>query len=319
MKNKKSDSKKEYQTEGFDNLDNTLGDFGIAPPKRYRDDNRAEKQNTSRPVKKKEEAPKRPPTRQQRMELQNKKRRMSKLKRRILAYFMLTVGIIAVMVVLSLTVLFKTEKIEISGNERYTQEEILAVLPISEQDNLLASDTKGAATKLETNLPYIYNATIKRKLPATLQVNIEETPLVYGILTEEETYILIDDNFKVLETGVKELPSGSVTITNAAVNTAVIGQTIELSDTKTTENLKTLAEAINRLQLDKITGISSIDINNNYMVYDSRITFKLGTVENLDNKIYAALTATEKLNDSNPQATGTMTVTNDKQIYFTEE
>jgi hypothetical protein len=55
------------------------------------------------------------------------------------------------------------------------------------------------------------------------------------------------------------------------------------------------------------------------MVYDGRITYKFGTTENLENKIYSALTATEKLNESNPNAKGEMTVTDVKQIYFTEK
>ena len=317
MKNKKTDVNTDYNKDGMDNLDDALGAFGLAPPKHYRDEDTPPEEK-KQPQRRRTAPDKKPATRQERVKTQNKKRKRNKLKRRIIAGFMLTVGIVAVIAVLCLTVLFKIQSIEIVGNERYAQEEILAVLPISEQDNLFASDVKGAAEKLESTLPYIYSVELKRKLPDKLVVTVQETPKVYAILTEEETYTLIDDGFKVLETGVAEQPEGAVVITNAAINAAVPGQTIELSDEKITENLKELAAAINRLQLDEITGISSIDINNNFMVYDNRITYKLGPIDNLDNKIYAALTATEKLNESNPQVSGTMTVTGDKQIYFTE-
>ncbi|MBR6391650.1 MAG: hypothetical protein IKS12_00030, partial [Eubacterium sp.] len=68
-----------------------------------------------------------------------------------------------------------------------------------------------------------------------------------------------------------------------------------------------------------VSAVYSSDINNNFIVYDSRITIKLGTLDNLENKIYSALTAIEKLNESNPQAEGVLTVTDNKQVYFSEK
>ncbi len=296
-------------------LDSALSAFGIDPPKRYR---RTEQEPPSGSTvsRKREVMPK---TRQQQHEEQNKKRKKNKLKRKIFACIALTLGIIAVIVILSLTVLFKIEHITIEGNERYTEDEIAAVLPIGEQDNLFLADTEKASAKLEENLPYIYEAVITRKLPSTLQVLITETPTVYAIQTEEAVYTLVDDTFKVLENGVTELPENAVTITNAAINTTVVGQTIVLGDEKMLVNLKEMTAIIRDDQLAEITSISSVDINNNYMVYDNRITFKLGSIDNLETKVFTALTAVEKLNESNAQVKGVMTVTGDKQTYFTAE
>ena len=60
-------------------------------------------------------------------------------------------------------------------------------------------------------------------------------------------------------------------------------------------------------------------LSDNYVVYDNRITFKLGNSKDLDTKIMKGLAACDKLNSSSPNATGTMTVSTDKSIYFTEE
>ena len=314
--------KKKIQKDNFgkqstetNDLDSALSAFGIDPPKHYRtpDNEKPSGHKAER------DAARLPKTRQQQHAEQNKKRKQSKLKRKIIAYITLTLGIAAVMVILSLTVLFKIEHITVEGNERYTQEEITAVLPIAEQDNLFLADTEKASEKLEENLPYIYEATISRKLPSTILVSITETPTVYAMQTEEETYILLDDDFKVLESGVAEMPEGAVTITNVAINTAVPGKTIVLGDEKMLGNLEAMTALIREHQLTEITSISSIDINNNLMVYEDRITFKLGSVDNLENKVFTALTAVEKLNESNPQVRGTMTITDDKQTYFTAE
>lgn len=316
MKKKKTERIRPQSSESRE-LDSALSAFGIDPPKHYR---RTEEELP--PVRRtphERESNNMPKTRQQQHAEQNKKRKQSKLIRKIIACIALMVGIAAVMVILSLTVLFKIEHITVEGNARYTEEEIMAVLPIGEQDNLFLADTEKASDKLEENLPYIYEATIARKLPSTLQVTITETPTVYAIQTEETAYTLVDDAFKVLENGVTELPENAITVTDAAVNTTVVGQTIVLSDEKVLGNLKEMTTLIRENQLTEITSISCIDINNNYMVYENRITFKLGTVDHLETKVFTALAAVEKLNESNPQISGTMTVTDDKQTYFTAE
>ena len=220
--------------------------------------------------------------------------------------------------ILSLTVLFKIQTVEISGNKIYTKQQISAVLPIEKEKNLFLADTSSAKEKLEENLPYIYNAQIKRKLPSTIIVNIEETPQVYALKTQDKTYTLFDDEFKVLETAVQKKPKKTILIKKAAIKEAIPGREAQFTNEKIKNNLKTLIDEQKRLKLDKITELYSVDINNNYMVYDSRITIKLGTCEGLENKIYSALAAIEKLEAQNPQAQGVLNVSTGKQIYFTE-
>lgn len=325
MKKKEASKKSRQQSalrekDEFNSLNSSLGSFGLEPPKRYRQEQQlpAEKERKTH-KRSNEKASAVPITKEQRQKAQNKKRKQNKLLRRILLYAALVIGILAVIVVLSLTVLFKINTIIIKGNEKYSKKEITAVLPIAANDNLFISDLDAAEEKLEENLPYIYDAAITRKFPSTIIVNITETSKVYCILNEDDTFTLFDDRFKVLELKAPKIPENAILIQWAEIAAAPPGKTLELTDEKMLENLKQLTDAVKRLQLEDITALYSLDINNNYMVYDKRITYKLGTLDNLDNKIYSALTATDRLNESNPQAEGTMTVTNDKQIYFTED
>lgn len=78
-------------------------------------------------------------------------------------------------------------------------------------------------------------------------------------------------------------------------------------------------QTIADLKLKKITAVYSESLVSNYVVYDNRITIKIGETNGIQDKIFTALTAIEKLNDSNPGAEGTLTATNSKQIYFTEK
>jgi cell division protein FtsQ len=217
-------------------------------------------------------------------------------------------------------VLFKIDTITIKGNSIYSNSEITAVLPIEQNNNLLLCDIDSAEKELEESLPYVYKAEITRKLPTTIIVNITETQTIYAVKNEDKTYTLLDENFKVLETNSTKKPEGSIVIKKLTLTSANVGKTAGFEKEQIQKDLSAMTAQIKSMSLqDEITSIYSVDINNNYMVYDGRIIYKFGTTENLENKIYSALTATEKLNESNPNAKGEMTVTDVKQIYFTEK
>ncbi len=317
-------------------LNRQLGNFGLEPPKIYRSSERSpsfsddsefgdlpsfSRREEERRERRPREAQGRSSERRRAPAERKKKntRKMSKLRRNIIFYSALTIAITAIVVVLSLTVLFKIHTVNVTGNVVYSAKEVLTVLPIQQEENLFLINKEKAAEKLEENLPYIYSVEIKRKLPSTVVVRITETPQVYYVVNEDKSYAYLDDNFKVLEPHGSAIPEGSIEIKKAKLKLSVVGKTAEFTNGKITDNLKKLAKSVDALALDKITAIYSEDINNNYIIYDKRITFKLGTTDNLEKKIYSALTATEKLNETNPNAKGEMTATDDKQIYFTEK
>ncbi len=308
-KNKTQVKKAETRSASYE-----LGEYGLEPPKLYRKDQRLQPSKSEKRNGKKTN----PKTIQQQRIEQNKKRKQKKIIRKAVLYAALVIGIIGVIIVLSLTVLFKTQTITIKGNEHYSAKEISAVLPLEKDKNLFLSDTSFAKEKLEETLPYIYNAEIKRKLPSTIIVNITETPKVYAIKNKNKTYTLVDDNFKVLEANSDKRPNGSVLIKKAALSSAIAGKEAEFTNNKIKENLSELIGAVKTYKVEKITQLYSVDINNNYLVYDGRITIKLGSTDDIENKIYSSLAAIQKLEEQNPQATGELTVGSGKQIYFTE-
>lgn len=333
-KAKKKVNKSEEKRTDLRELDTQLGSFGLEPPKLYRSDQSIKRYDTSADIEgtKKRQTDSKfvkrsnpnkknsPQTVEEQRRVQNKKRKKKKKFRKLIYIILIILGIAAVLVILSLTVLFKIDTITIKGNEIYSGSEISAVLPIEKEKNLFLADTDGAAQKLEENLPYIYNADITRKFPSTIIVNITETRTVYSIKNKDKTYTLLDDNFKVLEIGKADKPEGSIEIKKLALVSANPGMPAEFSDEQIKKDLLKLASEIKALELEnEITAIYSTDINNNYMIYEGRIIYKLGTTENLESKIYSVLTATEKLNESNPSVEGEMSVTNDKRVYFTEK
>lgn len=297
-----------------------LSDMGLEPPKIYRDSQqnivsrqeRARKNNSSSRDRKNENI-----TRAEKRQLDSKKRRRKNKIRKVLIGIGTALVFAAVGVVLSLTVFLRITDITVTGNERYTSEEIINQCTIDVGDNLFLADIENAKEKLELNLPYIYSANINRKLPYTIEITVKEAEPAYAIQNKDKTYILLDDKFKVLEQGSKD--ASGITISQAEIESVEIGKVIKFKDSNVEQCLNEIAQIIRDNKLTEITSIYSKGINENYVVYDKRIIFELGNNKNLENKIFQGLASCQKLDESNPNVEGTMDITGGKSIYFAEK
>ncbi len=84
--------------------------------------------------------------------------------------------VLAVVVALTggATVFFRVETVEVTGNQRYTQEEIIAASGIQMGDNLYALNKVSIDRKIRTQLPYVGELSINRALPSTIRIDVTE-------------------------------------------------------------------------------------------------------------------------------------------------
>ncbi len=84
--------------------------------------------------------------------------------------------VLAVVVALTggATVFFRVETVTVTGNQRYTQEEIIAASGIQMGDNLYALNKVRIDRKIRTQLPYVGELSINRALPSTILINVTE-------------------------------------------------------------------------------------------------------------------------------------------------
>ncbi len=82
----------------------------------------------------------------------------------------------AVMVALTVgaTVFFRVEAVTVSGNQRYTREEIIAASGIELGDNLYSLNKIRIDQNIRATLPYIGDLTINRSLPSTIVITVTE-------------------------------------------------------------------------------------------------------------------------------------------------
>lgn len=72
------------------------------------------------------------------------------------------------------TVFFRVETVTVTGNQRYTQEEIITASGIQMGDNLYALNKVRIDRKIRTQLPYVGELSINRALPSTILIAVTE-------------------------------------------------------------------------------------------------------------------------------------------------
>lgn len=328
---KKNENKKlNREDSSFDSLNSELGSFGLEPPKVYRQEQRRAEPNTksnkgNAKKKSSKSSPKRISsrednlTKEEKLARGKKKRKLKKKVRLAITIIGTVIAVALVVIILSLTVFFKIDTIKVTGTKTYKENQVMAVLPIQKEKNLFLIDKKSAIEKLEENLPYIYNVEITRKIPSTVIVNITEPDRVYFVKNSNNTYTYVDDRFKVLEANAKKAPKKGIELKKVAFKDVVNGKTAIITKKDLTSDIEAMMNIVKDLKIKEITGICSESKISNYIIYDKRITIKIGETKNAEDKIYSALAAIEKLNESKPDAEGTLTSTGGKQIYFTEK
>ena len=98
--------------------------------------------------------------------------------------FLFVVALLGAMTV-GATVFFQVEQVEVSGNARYTQEEIVACTGIKPGDNLFRMNKFAIQDHVKEEMPYIEDILIRRRLPSTITVAVTEWDAVAQVLPNE--------------------------------------------------------------------------------------------------------------------------------------
>lgn len=200
-----------------------------------------------------------------------------------LYYFLLMLLIVATGITLSLTVFFHIQTIDVEGICIYENEKIIEVAGIEIGQNLFLCDTDKAEKQLETQLPYIENAEVTRRLPTGINIFVEEAVLA-GQVCLDSGYALISETGKVLEI-LPERRDGLLVIYGLEVAQAVEGGKLDLIREQDKQSLFDLQKALLHNGIEKINHIEFVGSSEVFVLYDSRIRIKIGTPTALNYKL----------------------------------
>ncbi len=242
--------------------------------------------------------------------------------RRIIAYVSLIAVVIIVGVILSLTVLFKTESIEVKGNKYYDESKIILLSGVSEGDNIFMASMFANTDKIVQTLPYIREADVSFSIPNGLIITVKNQAPYYSLKSGDDYFLVSRDN-RLLEK-VDKKPEKLMFIEGPKLKSDKIGDYVEFEKPRYTKALDEVTESLKKNKVKDITSISVKDINNITITYDDRILIKLGLPDDIDYKIRTAFAIINNKLDPNNTKTimGILNVSNcntgAKKSYFQE-
>lgn len=220
----------------------------------------------------------------------SKEKRQKKRKARI--YVFLTLFCLAAFLILSLTVFFNINTIQVSGNKKYTEAQVITATGLETGDNLFRLNKFKIADKMVVDLPYISSVNIYRKLPTTLCVEIQETKARLVVYNNGQ-FVLMDETFKVLEVREK-LPKGSAAyLIGVKLSEAKPGQVAVFEKETLQQTVSTLMQGLGEhFDIDKVSAIDVTELHALRLYYDRhRVKILLGNTERLDEKLQMAQNA----------------------------
>lgn len=233
-----------------------------------------------------------------------------------------------VFAVLSFTVFFKLTGITLTGSETYTQQQVWDASGLRLQDNLLRIPEQTIQENIQTRLPYIQSVSIKRKFPDKLAVTVTEYTEIFA-LREGEEWLLVGRDCKVLAVA-EEKPAETVEFLLPAYARATPGYRLEFrkeadekDDAYNATVYKVLEQLLKAAQgsaiAQSVTAVDVREVASVKLVYQDRITLKLGAPDDLDARLAWAASVLEVEDREYPNQRGTIDLTIKSEAYVRPE
>ena len=246
-----------------------------------------------------------------------KKRRLPYRARLLVSYAMLFCFVLVVGLVLSLTVFFKIEGVEVKGNTVYSCNEIIDISSIKKGSNLFLSSISKGKKRILKKLPYIEKINISRKLPNKVIIEVEDSKTYYGVQNDGK-YVLINRDGKVID--VCEENKACLIVKGVELEDISTGDYAVFKDKDTEKNFKELFNELKKWNISNIKEIDFSDSANIMIDYKGHVKINLGFYENISYKIRTAQEIINgKLKDGERGTLDLSSVASDNKSYFLPE
>lgn len=212
-------------------------------------------------------------------------------KKRKIRNLIMSASILAVVilagVVLSLTVLFKCEAVQVDGLTKYSAEQIIEVSGISNGENLFLSDRKTAKNNIMAVFPYISDVDITIQIPSTMHIQVKEAVPSY-LIKNKNQYIVVSETGRIL-THTEDDKLNVPIISGCKLSSIKVGDYIEIEDQNVMPIINEISQALQRNNVAGIREINIASIANIKLNYENRINIIIGVPEELDYKLRTAM------------------------------
>lgn len=246
-----------------------------------------------------------------------KRLKIVKRNRKILSAVCIALGVIAVVLVLSMTVLFNISSIKIAGTgTTYGEKEIIMASGLNVGDNMVRTNFKKVEERIEKNLPYVMDAVITKTLSGKVTINISDTKAAI-VIAVEDGCIITDAQGKTLAMQ-KNLPDNSklMILKLKGVVSATPGEVFTFENEEEKKIYDQLVSELTTAGMFKdITEMDLTQQSSIKLVYQGRLRLLLGASDNLSEKIRGGIKAIEQENERNPELIAEVNLTIPKKVF----
>lgn len=259
-------------------------------------------------------------TRRKELTKQEKKRRKRNKRIKFFLKLIVIVGLISGGIAFALTSpIFNIKDIKVLYNSQVPTDTIISLSELKTQENIFKFYSRKVVDKIKEN-PYIENIKIHRKIPSTVEIEVEERKAQFSV-DYMEKYVYINNQGYLLE--ISEDSQGLPIVQGITTKE----EEVEPGKRLNNEDLTRLEDVIKIINLANKNGlegkVTSIDIShkNEYSIYikEEKKKIHLGETTNLNNKMLyiIAIMEQEKGKEGDIYVNGDLN--NKFQPYFREK
>ena len=204
-----------------------------------------------------------------------------------LHYSLIAFIVLVVFAVLSTTVFFNIESADIIGSSIYSAEEIIAASGIRGGDNMIRTNMGKAEEAIASELIYIEEARITRKLPSSIEILIVPCAETASLQTEDG-YLIVSESGKILRAEAEPAEDTLVFLGTDPAEDMHVGMKFASSDEDKTEVIYELLTMADSGFASKITSFDVTDRLNISCLYEDRITIEINSTADIDYKFRLA-------------------------------
>jgi cell division protein FtsQ len=198
--------------------------------------------------------------------------------------------------------LFNIKTINVSGNERVSQQEIIRLSGLNYQQNILRINTKETMKGIFQN-PYVKKIKIRRALPNIINIDIiERKPMVLAPYVG--SYLFVDEEGIVVEINASIKDMKLPIVTGLKFNTFKLGEELKVENKEQLSTVVTLIKEITRAGINQeITEINTADTQNIMLITKNGVKINLGDASNMEKKLPMAKAILQDLYKKNLKGT----------------
>ncbi|MBQ3162108.1 MAG: FtsQ-type POTRA domain-containing protein [Oscillospiraceae bacterium] len=216
--------------------------------------------------------------------MQDNRRRRGNMS---LHYSLIAFIVLVIFAILSLTVFFNIENADIIGSSIYSADEIVAVSGIKGGDNMIRKNMSRAEKNIVSELIYIEEAHITRKLPNSVEILIVPCAETASLQTEDG-YLIVSESGKVLRADAEPAEDTLVFLGAEPAEDIHVGMTFASADEDKTEVIYELMALTDDPFASRITSFDVTDRLNISCLYEDRITIDIKSTADIDYKFRLA-------------------------------